>query len=136
MVARRMRRSEISNIAGGSIERNRERAFYNNTNLLSINLPFCLEEPEEILKGCDSLETLEYSGCFLLSQLFGDSNINITNLELLTIQKYIVDSALEGIASIQSVTIPASVRTIGEKAFQGANRFQVSIYKEEALFTP
>lgn len=112
---------ETVNIAGGSqLKEIGKRAFYNNTNLLSINLPFCLEEiQEEILKGCDSLETLEYSGCFLLSQLFGDSNINITNLRIANNSEYIVDSALEGIASIQSVTIPASVRTIGEKAFSG-----------------
>lgn len=95
-----------------------ERAFYNATSLESVTLPDSLKLiGADAFFGCDKVFTVEDGISYIGTWAIGRNNAVPNNLTIRDGTTHIAQDAISGCVALKTLTLPASLVSIGEGAF-------------------
>jgi len=98
------------------------RAFENCNNLNHVEIPYGLTSIGSCaFIGCSRITSVVMPGCFKPSDVFSDSYSKITDLVVTEGEETLCDDFAERCSALASVELPASLTTIGARAFAGCH---------------
>lgn len=89
-------------------------------------------------RGLVSMRRLDFSNCSMFRVFEDDTFVDAHLLKTLILPPELVEfrSAFRGLTSLETLTIPASVMTIGRRAFDGCSRLKQVILRGKPMIDP